>query len=385
MIIATSILVIGLLTGILLVQRTGLRMGGVIVVPLLAVYSLYSFIALPFFLGSAIFAYVGLGVLQEYTLIHGRQRLLVCLVLGALLPVINSLFLGVGSNYADSSLPVFFGTIIPGMAAYNFHALDPENRGADLLMSLAVLVGLLVVGGALVDPIFTGRLDPRLTSILFTPASDIAHFRDAVRGNVMQTTATSAGVAFVLMFIGVLLSEAANARWGIRMGGLIAIPLLVTFSFSNAWIIPVYLLGTVVTYLSLRLINYLTLVYGRILLTVGLITAFLYGSLVTVFTTVTFGYLLFFTSLLAGVGAYNFHLVPPVERGHAILASVGMFGLLAAGSRLVVQPAEGGILSSITTAHVIILIVGLAVSAWGIYELERRRRPVARHHARGIL
>lgn len=52
MIAALSITILGVLIGVGIAGMTGLRMDGVIVVPLLAMYSLYTFAALPLFLAN---------------------------------------------------------------------------------------------------------------------------------------------------------------------------------------------------------------------------------------------------------------------------------------------------------------------------------------------
>lgn len=371
--------------GIVVVQRTGLRMSGVLVVPLLAVYSLYTFAALPLFLASAAFAYFGVGVIQERTLIYGRQLLIVCLALGAALPLAITLVPGFGELLGPSSASVFFGTIIPGMAAYNFHALDAENRLIDLGVSTAALVGLLLVGAGLVSRTVAAALDPTLTSILFTPASDVARLRGAVRVNAMPTTSVTRELSLAVIFVGLALSEAVDARWGIRTGGLIAVPLLVVFSLSNAWVLPVYLVGAATVYASLRLFNAMTLVYGRVLLSLGLVTALVYAATVAAFTTTVVGFLLYFTAILAGVGAYNFHLVAPAERTNTAAVTAGLFALVLSGSRLLVEPPEIGALSSVTAVHALLIAGGLAAAGYAAYGLERRRRSIAPHHARGYL
>lgn len=360
-------------------------MGGVIVVPLLAIYTLYSFVALPLFLASAAFAYVGIGVVQRRTLIHGRQRLLVCLLLGAVLPFANSLFFAFDAAVAESSTAVFFGTIIPGMAAYNFHAIDSEDRTTDLAICTVTLVSLLAVGVAFATPAIVYRLDPTFTSMLFTPASDIAHLRNVVRGSVMHTTSISSVVSFVLVFVGVTVGEVANARWGIRVGGLMAMPLLAIFALSNAWVVPVYLLGTVIVYLAIRLVNTLTLTYGRVLLTVGLVVGLLYGLAVAAFTTTVIGYMLFFTTILSGIGAYNFHQIAPAERVHAISVAGGLFALLLVGSQGFVTPDAAGVDVRLTSAAFPAVLLGVLFAGYGVYELEHRRRIASVDYARGVL
>jgi len=166
---------------------------------------------------------------------------------------------------------------------------------------------------------------------------------------------------------------------------LIAVPLLVVFSLSNAWVLPVYLVGAATVYASLRLFNAMTLVYGRVLLSLGLVTALVYAAAVAAFTTTVVGFLLYFTAILAGVGAYNFHLVAPAERTNTAAVTAGLFALMLSGSRLLVEPPEIGALSSVTAVYALLIAGGLAAAGYAAYGLERRRRSIARHHARGYL
>lgn len=392
MLVSLLVTIMGLLAGLILVQRTGLRLGGVLVVPLLAVYTLYAFSALPLFLLSTTFTYIVVGVIRKRTLIHGRQLLLACLAVGAVLPVLSALSFSYGASVEDSLSVAFFGTIIPGMAAYNFHSLDRGERLRDLTLSLGLLVGLLAFGALLVTPSLIDRLPPALTSMLFTPASDIAQLQNAIRGNVPQTTSISQEFSFVLVGTGVILSEAAKARWGVRTGGLIAVPLLVSFSLSSGWVLPIYIGGVAVSYAILRLANFLTLLYGRALLTVTLIAAFVYALMVVVFTSTITGFLLYFTCLLAGIGAYNFHVVAPPERSNAFAVAGALFGVLWVVSQVMHDSPSTNLginvgldpeLTSVFSLSV--LVVTVAFICIKLYELETERRSVVRHHGGDLL
>lgn len=384
MLVAALISIIGIGLGIAIVEKTGLRMGGVIVVPVLAVYSLYTFTALPLFLLSAAIAYVLVGLIRRRTLIYGRQLLIASLGVGAIVPVLATLTFDLWTA-VDSVVEIaFVGTILPGIAVYNYHKLDQDQKTTDIAISLGALAGLIVLGAALVNPTLATRLSPGAASILFTPGSDIAAVRGAVQGEVAMTTHLARDAMLVLIGLGITLSEAAQGRWGIRMGGLIAVPLLVVFSLTHWAVVPVYVVGILTAYAAASAINRITLVYGRVLLSLTLVVSMLYASAVAVAMPVISGFLLYFVAILAGVGAYNFHRVSPPERLESAAISVGLFASLLFGTRLVFEPTSAGVLTSISGVHAALFVTVLAATAYSAYDLERRRRTAANSHARGV-
>lgn len=384
MIAAAVITILGLLSGIAVVERTGLRMSGVIVVPLLAVYTLYTVSALPLFAVSALFAYVATGQVRRRTLVHGRQLLLTSLAFGAVVPVLWAVGTDLWSGSGGLSATAFFGTILPGIAAYNYHKLSGRERLLDLSISAATFAGLLLVGAALVSPSVATRLDPALTAILFSPSADVAVYRDAVRTTVPVTTAFPRAFSLAMIALGVVLSEGALSRWGVRVGGLIAIPLLAVFSLTNAWALPVYVGGAVFVYATITAINRLTLVYGRVLLTLGLAAGMVYALAVAAFTTTVVGFLLYFTAILSVMGAYNFHRMPPTERPVTVAVSVGLFALLLAIARVAVTPTPLGLLYSVTVMEAVAVLSALLLGGLAVFDLEHRRTDVAEHHAREV-
>lgn len=382
--VAALISIIGIVLGIVIVEKTGLRLGGVIVVPVLAVYSLYTFSALPLFLLSATIAYILVGLIRQRTLIYGRQLLIASLSVGALVPVLATITFDLWLTFESAAEIAFVGTILPGIAVYNYHKLDDDQKIKDIAISLGVLAGLILFGATIITPTLATRLDPGATSVLLTPGSDIAAIRGAVQGDIALTTHLARDAMLVLIGLGVAFSEAAQARWGIRMGGLIAIPLLVVFALAHSAVIPVYIGGIITAYVAITAINRLMLVYGRVLLSLSLVVSMLYATAVSVMIPVISGFLLYFSAILAGVGAYNFHRVSPPERLKSVAISVGLFASLLAGMRLVFNPTSAGVLTSATVTHAALFIVILAATAYSAYDLEQRRRTAADQHGRGV-
>ncbi|ELZ02160.1 hypothetical protein C480_17547 [Natrialba aegyptia DSM 13077] len=382
MIAAALVMIVGLAIGAVVTHMTGLRLGGVIVAPLLAVYSLYSFVALPMFLISGAIAYCLVGIIRARTLIYGRQLLLTSLVVGAITPItahviISSWSLGISEM-------AFFGAVLPGITAYNYHKLEPEDRWSDLALSGGLVAGLIVFGAAIVNPTVATQLGSGLTSVLFTPGSDIAAFRDAIQG-----VPSSGGVVgqiwlIVLLGFGLLISEAAHSRWGVRLGGLVAVPLLATMALTNAWTVGVYVIVLSATFTAITAINRLTLIYGRALLNLGLIISMMSGILIASATTTVSGFTLFFVVLLSGVGAYNFHRVAPAERFESLSLSAGLFASLLVGIRLFIDPTADGLLADPSVPEISVIVSVLVLAAYCVWTLEQRRMTVAKHHARGI-
>ena len=74
MLISVFLAVIGILSVIILTQFFGYRLGGVIVVPVLAIYTCKNFFMLPLFLAGFIIAYLGLRYLQKSTGVFWVQK-----------------------------------------------------------------------------------------------------------------------------------------------------------------------------------------------------------------------------------------------------------------------------------------------------------------------
>jgi hypothetical protein len=129
MIIALLMMLVGLLASITASQLYGLRLGGVIIVPLVAVYLLRSFGTFPIFILSTVSAYISVRFVKTRIPLYGRQLFIFSIIVGSLVPIITvellNLELGLTDNIADVE---FIGSVLPGIAAYNFHRLNIEKN-----------------------------------------------------------------------------------------------------------------------------------------------------------------------------------------------------------------------------------------------------------------
>jgi len=175
MLVVTTLMILGLLGGAVAAQLRALRLGGVIIVPLFAIYLLRSFGTFPLLLTSVLAGYVSLWIVKRRTVLYGRALFVVAIGTSSLVPLFVYLFVtaGFGPRGIVGELG-FIGSVLPGIAAYNFHRLPSDRRVVDAVWSMALLLFLVVVGIGLV--IFVG-LTPLSTAtppVLLGPESDIA-------------------------------------------------------------------------------------------------------------------------------------------------------------------------------------------------------------------
>lgn len=345
MIVAVSLTVLGLLIGIALVQLYGLRLSGVLVVPLFAVYTLYDFLALPAFVLGVVASYGGLSILHRRTFLFGRQLLLSSMVISMTVPLVAFEGLSlVGVHGLTLTEFTFVGSILPGVAAYNYHQLEPERRKEDVLMSIAALTGLIGLGAGLVNRTVAVQAGRSTPPVLFGQESDIAVYQGATVGEPMTVLGASFPLVFVAILVGMVASEGTYLRWGIRLNGIIAVPLLAFFALQSMWILPLYVVGVAVVYGAISYVHRATLLYGRVLLALGLAISIAGSIPVAIALPVASGLHLYFTAVLIGIGAYNLHRMPPEHRRTSITLSAAAFVVFVGTLRTLVTPAGTGIL-----------------------------------------
>jgi hypothetical protein len=153
--------------GLLIYERYGLRLGGVLVLPLVTAYALFDpRILLGFFLGSV--ATYGLGELVvRRTLIYGR-RLLYVYIVGGLFLTASALHL-LGVEVAGMAL-----VVLPGIFAFNLHREGAPTRR--LATFAAILAPLYLVAHVALYPVgFQGGLFPAVPQFELLVA-DLFHF-----------------------------------------------------------------------------------------------------------------------------------------------------------------------------------------------------------------
>nr|WP_130501617.1 poly-gamma-glutamate biosynthesis protein PgsC/CapC [Natrinema hispanicum] len=91
MLSAVLVTVLGLTASIALMQLTGLRLSGVVVVSLVALATLVAVSVHPVFLGSVAVAIAAVGLSSQRTSIHRRALVLASLAADAIVPVAGTL------------------------------------------------------------------------------------------------------------------------------------------------------------------------------------------------------------------------------------------------------------------------------------------------------
>jgi hypothetical protein len=395
MLIAAAVVTVGLVYGIVTAQIWGYRLGGVVVVPLFAVYALRSFESVAMFLASVVVAYAILAAVKRYTLLYGRPLFLVAVAAGAVVPVAAFELSLVGGGFAPALSAVeFVGSVLPGIAAYNFHRLDAERRVEDALVALATLLFLVVFGVGLTFVVGTLGGVPTVPALLLGPQSDVARTLGVVVAADSSAVVVSRVGSVLAVVTGLVASEFARRRWGIRLVGVIALPLVALFAVRNPWTVPLYVVATAVAGVGVVALHRWTLVYGRVLLSMGVFLGLAATVAIIPFTPFSHGLLPFFVGILAGVGAYNLHAVSPAERLDAIGVSAAVGVALVAAVRLLVGPNGTGIGTSpgrtvvpgaVASPPTWLLAAALLALVWGVVSglrLERLVRPTGTEETR---
>lgn len=373
MLTEVCIMSIGLLVSVAVVQWWGLRLSGVMVVPLLAIYGLYNYATIPVFILSTIAAYISLHFVKQRTLLYGRGLLLAGILIGALVPLLTLVVVAYVYGVLFITEIEFVGTILPGIAAYNFHQLSLERRLDDAILSLGVLTGLLILGTVLLEPLAGLRTGVDLPPILLSEESDVA----AAQGLAVDDPGYQGVVPITLggavIGLGLFLAEAVRSRWGLRAGGIIAIPLLAVFSLQDAGAVVLYLLVLPIVYGAIAKLEGQTLLYGRIILSVSLMASLAVALPFVAILGMEIGLIAFFSAIFAGISVYNFRRVPPIDRFQTVLVTAGVFAISIAFLRVFVEPAPGGLFQLLGIAHLVGGALLLTAAVWACYQIERKQ------------
>jgi hypothetical protein len=334
MLVPVGILIVGLVAVILASEWFGLRFGGVVVVPLLAMYMLFDSRALPLFAVSTVVAYGILLVVERRYILYGRRLLLAAIVAGAIAPTVAAL---VSQLIFEEAFPLreiaFLGSILPGIAAYNLHRLDRRKRIADLVGSIALVVGLTLFGAFL-------AVSQSLVSEQATFEMVVRYAEQIVRGQsgpVMSAPAPilPRSVIVGLFVLGFGLNEWIQKRYGLRLAGMIAVPMIAVFTLFDARLLVAYVGITLFSGAFIGLIHRRTLLYGRNLLAGTCVVAVTISAATTPLLPETAGIRPLIVGILAGVSAYNGHVLAPTERVDSVVVSTGTFvGMFAVANAI---------------------------------------------------
>ena len=332
MIVAVIVTAFGLLAVAGLTQVYGYRLGGTIAIPILAVYTLKSFVMLPIYVLSAVVAYLGLGLLKNKTLIYGRAELIYAILIGSLIPV--TIFLTFGFLIQDLfQTVVFIGSILPGLAAYNYHQLDDETRYWDLLTAAVVFVCLFGLGWFLVSAEFAPTLATAAPITLYSRTADVATWKGVAVNEPLSPVILPRLVTVLLFAVGMLLSERVRERYDIRIG-VVSVALLAIFSLADRRLVYLYICLITISYIAIQVIHRSSLLYGRVLVGIGAAFGIVAAIPLSIELAITRGLSAFFVGILAGVNAYNVHVAQPASRRLFVPLQFGSFVFLLCLTRL---------------------------------------------------
>jgi hypothetical protein len=374
--IAALLTFVGLLCVAVITQFKGYRLGGVITVPVMAIYSLREFLMIPVFIISVVVAYVGLWLIKKHTLLYGRNLLVATIVIGSIVPTtVFLLLVGFGANLG---VVQFIGSILPGLAAYNYQEIDPEYRKNDLLVGTVVFVALFCGGWLLVNPAVGERLGRLTPPILFAPTSDVAVFRGAAgyqgtTGIVEADPIIISRLPTVFIFAGGLAaSELARRRYGVRIG-VVAAVLMAVYALASYWLIVMYSVMLGVMFVFAEGLSYLTLRYGRVLLGVTIATGMVVVLALVFVLPVLRGPSAYFVAILSSVTAYNAHTSAPIERRLVLPLQLAIFAPTLVVARYITEPLQGGVPQQLTmpVVTVAVVVTVLCLAAAEVYTVRQ--------------
>jgi hypothetical protein len=370
-------MITGLTLGALLSQIRGYRLGGVMVLPILAIYTFRELLSPVIFILATVAAWISLWAFQEYTLNYGRRLFLSALITG----VVVTIFTG----YALSKLfPGQFlfettevvASIFPGITAFNLMRVNPEERRVELMLIVCGYLALVIVG--LLSLWALADLAIPTPPLLTLPTSDITTWIGIEPRGGAYPVVIPNWIILILLPVAVIIYEGFRQRYHHRLVGIIIIPTLGLFSVQFAPTIVIYAIGATTVFYIISYIHWMTLIYGRVLLTISIFLGTVYSLITAVFVSQSVpGATLFFTGLFVGIGAYNLNRVSPKTRVAHIRIDAGLFVMGYIPLFMFIDIPVTGLLHD---GHVLYIIVGvmiIALAATEIYRLEQSTPDVA--------
>jgi len=364
-------MVVGICGVALLSQRSGYRLGGVMVIPLLAVYTLREPFSPVVFAAATVAAWGALWALREYTLSHGRRVFLVAVLVGA----VASVGAAVGLAWLFPARFSYFSaeivaSVFPGIAAYNLMRVESERRRADILAIVVGFLLLLALGAATLR--WSASVDLPMPAFLRLPSTDALALLGVAPRGVHTPHLVGGWLTTGILAADVVLYELFRSRYDVRLAGIVLVPLLAVFSVRYAGVVAVYVVGASLAFFAISYVHWVTLLYGRNLLAVGMVCGLCYtlavGALVGPAAP---GVHLFFIGLFVGIGAYNLHRTAPRNRGTTIRLSAGLFVAFYGVLLLAMDVPESGLAGSYPVAYTLLGGFVLVLVARELVVLER--------------
>lgn len=372
MIVAASITALGFFAVAAITQIYGYRLSGTITIPVLTVYALKNALIVPIFAFSTILSYVGLKLLKDRTLLYGRDELLAAIVIGSGVPL--GVLLALGTVLSDSHRAVLFiGSILPGLAAFNYHQLKPVYRKWDFATTTVLFAVLVALGALLVSPALKPLLGTVTPPILYGETADIAHWREAVVTEPIQPMILDRPSTVGILGLALVASEALRRRYDVRIG-VVAVGLLALYALSSVWLIALYVVLLAVMYAAVEAVHRNTILYGRVLIGLSAGISLLAALPLVVALPVENGLSAYFVAIFAGINAYSMHVTAPRYRILIPPLQTAAFLVLLGLARAVTDPFPRGFPQELSVTEVVAGAVVVAACV-GFAELYTVKRP----------
>ena len=351
----------------------GYRLGGVMTVPLVAIYTFRELFSPLVFVVGVLVAWTALWVTREYTLNHGRRVFLIAVLAGAGGTVgfayLVAVHTAIGFQFANAEV---VASIFPGVAAYNLMRIDQEDRLVDIFASVGLFVALVAIGMAGLI-VFDGRhlIAP---PVLDLPTSDIVNWLGIDPQGESLTRITPNWLAIALLVGDISIYEGVRKRYDLRLLGIIILPLLAVFSIRFEATIAVFAIGAAIIFVLVTIVHWLTLLYGRVLLGISLVLGSCYALGAGVFAPAGLpGLALFFIGLFAGTAGYNLHYVSPPSRAGTLRISAALFVVFYALLFLVVESPQRGVFQGPGLGYALLGTLSIGLGVLEVYRLEQSR------------
>ena len=366
-------MIVGLTLGALAAQIKGYRLGGVMVLPILAIYTLREFFTPVIFLSGTVVAWISLWVLQEYTLNYGRQLFLSAIIVGVVTTIMTGyMFSEAFPNQLSFENSEAIATIFPGITAFNLMRVNPETRRAELLVMGCGYLALIAIGGVLLLAL-AGLAIPT-PPLLTLSASDITTWIE-IKSHASAYPAVIPGwVSLILLLVTVVIYEGFQRRYDHRLVGIIIIPTLCFFSVQSTSTVIIYAIGATAVFYVVSYIQQMTLFYGRVLLTISILLGTIFSLMFGIFLSQSVpisGVSLFFTGLFIGIGAYNLTRVSQKTRLAHIRIDAGLFVVGYTPLFVLVEIPVTGLLRDNLVFYVSVGIMIVALAIIEMYRLEQ--------------
>jgi hypothetical protein len=183
--IAWGLLAAFLLLGLFLYERTGMRLGGVLVLPLLLVYAIFDVNIVAVFAVASAFTLVVGQIVHSQTFLYGR-RLLYAFILIGMAATVAAL------HYVTVAVAGVILALLPGIFAYNLHREGRYLEGASafamwfgIMLMAAVAALWLIAQPQLINDALTTMGDR------FTGGQGTAALADGTTMDLMPATVTA--------------------------------------------------------------------------------------------------------------------------------------------------------------------------------------------------